>query len=280
MLDKDDILEALFDGLGVGDTEWRHRLSRAADEVFSRLAEQTAGAVLASFWRHPQIAGDSGTPTGWLSSLPGKIVEVHCICSPEIAAERFAERKRHDGHLDRDRNKEELAAAFVRLAAHGPLGVGPLVDVDTGRAVDLESVLRRLDLHTEGHKSCTEEIAESGGSSSREPVMTETATSLSGQTLRWKFEEGPTAGGTYEHTFEPDGSVVVSKLDGDAKGKPTREKKYSSFEVAPGIQLVSYLAESGYTLTVALNFATKNLYGFASNDKEWYPVSGTFETVK
>lgn len=110
--------------------------------------------------------------------------------------------------------------------------------------------------------------------------MTETATSLSGQTLRWKFEEGPTAGGTYEHTFEPDGSVVFSKLDGDAKGKPTREKKYASFEVGPGIQLVSYLAESGYTLTVALNFDTKRLYGFASNDKEWYPVSGTLEVVK
>jgi hypothetical protein len=111
--------------------------------------------------------------------------------------------------------------------------------------------------------------------------MTETATSLSGQTIRWKFEEGPTAGGTYEHAFEVDGSVSFRKLDGAAEGKPTRVKKYGSFEVAPAVHLVSYLAEeSGYTLTIAMNFATGRLYGFASNDKEWHPVSGTLEVVK
>ena len=110
---------------------------------------------------------------------------------------------------------------------------------------------------------------------------TPASTSLSGQTIRWKFESGPTAGGTYEHTFEPDGSVSFRKLDGEGKGKPTREKKYASFEVAPAVHLVSYLAaESGYTLTVAMNFDTGRLYGFASNDKEWHPVSGTLEVVK
>jgi molybdenum cofactor biosynthesis MoaF-like protein len=108
----------------------------------------------------------------------------------------------------------------------------------------------------------------------------ETSTSLQGRTLLWTFDEGPTAGSTYEHTFEPDGSVVFRKMDGAEKGKPTREKKYASFEVAPGTHLVSYLGASGYTLTVALNFDTRRLYGFASNDKEWYPVSGTVESVK
>jgi hypothetical protein len=28
-----------------------------------------------------------------------------------------------------------------------------------------------------------------------------------------------------------------------------------------------------------MNNETGRLYGFASNDKEWYPVSGTFEVV-
>lgn len=109
------------------------------------------------------------------------------------------------------------------------------------------------------------------------------ATSLSGQTLRWKFDDGPTAGSTYEHTFNADGSVEFWKLeDGakEAKGKPTREKKYGSFEVAPGVRLVSYLGASGYTLTVAMNFDTGKLYGFASSEKEWHPVSGTVEVVK
>ena len=108
-----------------------------------------------------------------------------------------------------------------------------------------------------------------------------TSTSLSGRTFRWKFEEGPTAGGTYEHTFAPDGSVEFRKMDGKDGGKPTREKRYASFAVAPEVHLVSYLAaESGYTLTVAMNFDTGRIYGFASNDKEWYPVSGTLEVVK
>jgi hypothetical protein len=106
-------------------------------------------------------------------------------------------------------------------------------------------------------------------------------TTLSGQTIRWTFESGPTAGGTYEHTFAPDGSVSFRKLGGDGKGKPTHEKQYASFEVAPAVHLVSYLAaESGYTLTVAMNFDTGRLYGFASNDKEWHPVSGTLEVLR
>jgi hypothetical protein len=29
-----------------------------------------------------------------------------------------------------------------------------------------------------------------------------------------------------------------------------------------------------------MNFDTGRLYGFASNDKEWYPVSGRLEVVK
>lgn len=147
MLDKDEILEALFDGLGVGDAAWRNRLSRAADEVLRRLADQTAGAVLASFWRHPQVAGEAGTPIGWLSSLSGKIVEVHCVCSPTVAAERFSARQRHAGHLDRDKRNDELLANFVELADHGPLGLRPLVNVDTCHAIDFDDLLRQLENH-------------------------------------------------------------------------------------------------------------------------------------
>ena len=42
---------------------------------------------------------------------------------------------------------------------------------------------------------------------------------------------------------------------------------------------VSYLSGSGYTLTVVLNFKDGGMVGFASNDKQWFPVKGTFETV-
>jgi hypothetical protein len=107
-----------------------------------------------------------------------------------------------------------------------------------------------------------------------------TTNSLSGRVIRWTFEDGPSAGSTYEHTFEPDGSVSFRKVGGDAQGEPKREKKYGSFEVSKGVQLVSYLSDSGYTLTVAMNLDDGRLYGFASNDKEWHPVSGRLEIVK
>ena len=116
--------------------------------------------------------------------------------------------------------------------------------------------------------------------------MPETATahppSLSGRTLRWTFDDGPTAGGTYEHTFEPDGTVAYRKLEGAAEGgKPTGGNRYAAFEVSKGVHLVSYRAqESGYTLTVALNFDTGRLYGFASNSDTWVPVTGSLEVVK
>jgi len=144
LLDKDEILEALFDSLGVGDAGWRNRLSRSADVVLQRLANQASGAILASFWKHPQVSGESGTPTAWLSSLTGKVVEAHCVCPPTVAAERFAARKRHGGHLDRDKRSDDLVADFEHLAALGPLGLGPLVNVDTSGEVDLDGVLRQL----------------------------------------------------------------------------------------------------------------------------------------
>src|SRR6266849_8822956 len=97
---------------------------------------------------------------------------------------------------------------------------------------------------------------------------TSTSISLAGRTVRWTIDEGPTSGSTYEHTFAADGSLVFRKVEGGtASGKGTYVKKYASFEVAPEVQLLSYLAgESGYTLTVALNFDSGRLYGFASND--------------
>lgn len=115
----------------------------------------------------------------------------------------------------------------------------------------------------------------------------EVGQSLAGRTLRWTFAEGPTAGKTYEHTFHPDGTVVWKGVDGaqeKSKGAKSDQEppkvKYASFEVAPDTHLVSYLSEAGFTLTVALNFETKQCYGVASNSESWYPLTGTFETVE
>lgn len=103
--------------------------------------------------------------------------------------------------------------------------------------------------------------------------------SLRGSTVRWTFTEGPTAGTTYEHTFHEDGSVVWRVIEGPAAGRSARERQYAAFEVGDDVHAVSYLGDSGYTLTVILDLGTGRAYGFASNEQEWYPLSGTFEVV-
>ncbi len=66
VIDKDEILERLFELKGVGDGVWRRMLSREADELLR--AEATAsseGAILVSFWRQAGMPPDSGTsPNG------------------------------------------------------------------------------------------------------------------------------------------------------------------------------------------------------------------------
>ena len=69
LLDKDDILEALFASRGVGDAVWRAKLSRSADDTFARVAPTLGAGLLVSWWRHPKAHGQSGTPTMWLASL-------------------------------------------------------------------------------------------------------------------------------------------------------------------------------------------------------------------
>ena len=100
-------------------------------------------------------------------------------------------------------------------------------------------------------------------------------TSLSGKTIRWMFVDGPTAGATFEHTLNPDGSIVWRAVDGAFKGASRREKLYGAVRINDQTWAVSYLAESGHTLTVVLNFANHQATGFASNDKTWHQLSGT-----
>jgi hypothetical protein len=114
--------------------------------------------------------------------------------------------------------------------------------------------------------------------------MSEKTDSLAGRTFRWTFNDGPTAGKTYEHVFNADGTVVFKEAKRCFSARRGRRKgagtKYASFQIAPNTHLVSYLSNHGYTLTVAMNLADKQLHGFASNDKEWHPVKGTVEVVK
>ncbi len=142
LLDKDALLEALFESRGSGDAAWRRALSAQADEAFERKAQASGGAVLVSWWRHPLSPTASGTPTGWLACLIGHVVEVHCCCSAATAAQRFMARQRHPGHLDGRWQLAELVASFEVQAALGPLGVGPMVGVDTDAALSADALGR------------------------------------------------------------------------------------------------------------------------------------------
>lgn len=144
LLDKDDILEGLFETLGTGDADSRQRLSRASDEILQRLATRSPGAVLVSFWRGAHSTLNSGTPTEWIAAISDRIVEAYCVCDPEIAATRFVTRVRHPGHLDKGKEREDVLSAFRTLASRGPLNIGRLIRVDTSCEVDLDSVVGKV----------------------------------------------------------------------------------------------------------------------------------------
>lgn len=140
LLDKDDFLEALYERDEIGDAIWRERLSRESDVLFRAAAIESRGAVLASYWRHPGRAGGGGTPSDWLTTLPGPLVEVHCHCPARLALARFRRRVRHPGHLDQGRRTEDLSGKFESYAASGPLGLGTVISVDTSVSPDIQAL--------------------------------------------------------------------------------------------------------------------------------------------
>lgn len=142
LIDKDDILERLFELRGAGDKEWRRMLSRESDIILQREAMSSHGAVLVSFWHLPGMPINSGTPTSWIAALSGQVVNVNCKCEPETAAERFLRRKRHFGHLDQEASYKELLTNFQELSRLGPIDIGQRVEVDTLREPELDAVVR------------------------------------------------------------------------------------------------------------------------------------------
>jgi hypothetical protein len=113
---------------------------------------------------------------------------------------------------------------------------------------------------------------------------------LRGKTIRFTFSEGPTKGASYDHTFSGDDRVTWRDSAGPKRDEPSEKAsagaerepptEYASFQVADDVYLVSYLSKAGYTLTVALNFETDELFGFASNSQNWYRVRGIFEVLR
>lgn len=144
LMDKDAYLEALFGDAVDGSPQLRELFSRRADELMADAAQRSEGAVLSSWWKHPKSKTDSGTPVPWLTSLPGMLIEVHCVCPPDVATARFLSRKRHPGHCDARHSEATLVREFSEQAKLGPLGVGPLVEVDSERPTDRSTLAARI----------------------------------------------------------------------------------------------------------------------------------------
>ena len=102
-----------------------------------------------------------------------------------------------------------------------------------------------------------------------------------GKTLRFTWKDGPTKGATHEHAFHEDGTVEWRSAAAGAKQEGGGERvRFVDERIADGIRLVSYLSESGYTLTVVLNFQSRSIVGVASNNSQWMPVHGSLEVAK
>lgn len=143
LIDKDDILEELFEAHDRVDVALRQQLSRKADAIFQARAEASRGAVLVSFWRPLGDAGSAGTPSDWTTLLSSRLVEVHCECPAGLAEHRFRARTRHPAHNDTAR-LDALAQQFADLSARGHLGIGDVIKVRTDKPIATDEILANL----------------------------------------------------------------------------------------------------------------------------------------
>jgi predicted kinase len=120
-IDKDLLLEELFLTHSDVSVEQRSSLSRAADAQFKERALGSSFAVLASWWRHPRSARQSGTPIEWLTQGPSAVFEVYCFCPPVVAAQRFLSRVRHEAHHDERWTVQSWLEHFAEPATLSPL---------------------------------------------------------------------------------------------------------------------------------------------------------------
>ena len=114
---------------------------------------------------------------------------------------------------------------------------------------------------------------------------------VSGKTIRLSWTDGPTKGTTQQHVFHKDGTVEWRSIESDSNGKPaiksgepkTTKKPerphYLGVQISDDVCMISYLSQSGYTLTAALNFSDGSTVAIASNAKDWIPARGTFEVI-
>jgi predicted kinase len=135
-LSKDDTKESLMDRGGAPYTvEESRKLGAVAVTEVLRAARNHPGAVIDSTWFPSSLA--------LVRELPGPFVEIRCKIGLELVRERFHARTRarvrDPRHLDSERTEEELWGEEV-----APLGIGPLIEVDTSVEVDVPALAEAI----------------------------------------------------------------------------------------------------------------------------------------
>ncbi len=102
---------------------------------------------------------------------------------------------------------------------------------------------------------------------------------ITGLSLRWTFVDGPMAGKSFDHAFNRHGGVTFREVGGDPNAKPGSADQYQVASLAQDVHAVSYLSASGYTLTAVLDFKSRRLVAFASNETSLTMQHGRFEEI-
>lgn len=151
LLAKDRIKETLHDWLwpalpdvaSAPDLNWSQWLGAASMELLWVLAADAHAVVLdANFWPDDPRLRDR------VSGLSAALVEVYCECPEAEAERRYAARAdgRHPAHAEHARTTS--VGRFERSAR--PLGLGPVITVDTTRPVDIAAVAADVRRHLDG----------------------------------------------------------------------------------------------------------------------------------
>lgn len=96
------------------------------------------------------------------------------------------------------------------------------------------------------------------------------AQDLIGKTVAWEWVDGPFAGNSFQNTFHEDGTITWRGIEGFQKGNSETEKEYKAFDVAEDVVMISWLEDSGWTVTVTVNFSTMTNSGVISNETKWF----------
>lgn len=143
LLSKDVIKETHADVLGadpppgLSQRDWNRKLGTAASEtMWALLEDSTPGAVLESSWRRDvRHLVDTGLQRAGFAAA----AEVWCEAPVPLLRERFAQRWSSSHAIHGAAPDDDEWAQMIEHAE--PLGLGPVLRVDTSESIDIASVV-------------------------------------------------------------------------------------------------------------------------------------------